>query len=329
MPRAEEFTVRAGDAALAGTLLMPDAPPPDDARGRYPCVLLLPSWLARDRDGDGGRVGHPAWFAPATAPRRGLLARLADALAQRGVASLRCDLRGCGGSEGAWEQVDLFTRIDDARDMVATMRSHGSLDLRRTGIVGHGAGAGIAISVAISDPAISALTLIGPGARSYRDLLRRAVGVRSRSPMPSSHPLVRALDRWSEEIIERAERREPAISLRLDGGERLELTLAGIEQEIHTPARALVTMLHRSVGLVHGEADEWSHPDESLLLADGLRESGDPPRRTVVPRAGHDLAEAGDEVIDEIAGDLASRLLPRDLPPVLLAIEEMGADTLG
>jgi len=44
-----------------------------------------------------------------------------------------------------------------------------------------------------------------------------------------------------------------------------------------------------------------------------------------VPGAGHDLAEAPDAVIDEIAADLAARLLPRELPPVLLAIEEMDA----
>lgn len=329
MVRTEELKVRAGAATLAGTLALPDGAPLADARGRYPCVLLLPSWLPRDRDGAYDRTGHPAWFAPGPVGERGLLARLADALAGHGVASLRCDPRGCGDSDGAWERVDLFTRIDDARDMVAAMRSHGGLDLRRTGIIGHGAGAAIAISVAVSDPAISALTLIGPGARSYRDLLRRSVGSRSRADAPSPHALVRAIDRWSEEILERAERRESEVAVWLDDGGKLDLSLAGIEQEIHTPARALVTMLRRSVSLFHGADDEWSHPDESRLLVDGLSEVGVPPRRTVVAGAGHDLSEADDALIDAIARDLADRLVPRDLPPVLLAIEEMGSNALG
>ena len=83
--------------------------------------------------------------APGTAPatragsrrppkaERGLLARLAEALAARGVASLRVDPRGCGASEGAWESTALFTKIDDARDMLSAMRGHPQLDLRRTG----------------------------------------------------------------------------------------------------------------------------------------------------------------------------------------------------
>ena len=58
-----------------------------------------------------------------------------------GVASLRYDPRGCGESDGAWEEVDLFTRIDDARDAIGAMRSRRELDLRRTAIVGHGEGA--------------------------------------------------------------------------------------------------------------------------------------------------------------------------------------------
>lgn len=317
--------IQAGDAQLAGTLTLPDAAPLPDRGGRYPGVLLLPSWLPRDRDGAYDRVGHPTWFAAADPAERGLLARLADALARQGVASLRCDPRGCGSSEGACESVDLFTRIDDARDMVAAMRSQGRIDLRRTGILGHGEGAALAVSVAISDPAIGALTLIGAGARSYRDLLRRAAGARARAATASPHPIVAAIDRWAEEIIEQAERREPETNVWLTRSTPVRLALAGVEQAIHTPTRALVTMLHRSVALVHGERDAWSHPDESALLAETLRAAGNAPEMRLVPDADHDLAEAPEAVIDGIAADLAARLLPRELPPVLLAIEEMDA----
>ena len=40
--------------------------------------------------------------------------------------------------------------------------------------------------------------------------------------------------------------------------------------------------------------------------------------------AGHDLAEAGDDVIGGFVDDLVRRMEPRELPPVLVAIEEMG-----
>jgi pimeloyl-ACP methyl ester carboxylesterase len=323
MARSEELSVRTSDGSLTGTLTLPDGPPPADRAGRYPNALLLPSWLPRGRDGDWDRGGHPTWYTPG-AGESGPLARLAAALAARSVASLRCDPRGCGTSAGAWEAVPLFTKIDDARDMLAAMRSHGALDLRRTGIVGHGEGATIALAVAVADPAVGALTLIGPSARSWRDVLRRGVAERARHGTDRDHPIVAALDRWSEDIIERAQRREAAFDLQLPGGERVRLELAGVEQAIHTPGLALATMLHRSVTLVHGADDGWSDPDESALLGVALAEGGSDPNRRVLAGAGHDLAEAGDAIIGELADDLAARLLPRDLPPVLVAIEGMG-----
>lgn len=320
--RSRDLAVRAGDVTLAGTLTLPDAPP--DERGRYPAALLLPSWLPRDRDGGWDRTAHAAWFATDD-DGPGLLARLAEALAARGMASLKCDPRGCGASEGTWERTSLFTRIDDARDMLAAMRSQPELDLRRTAIVGHGEGAATALSVAIGDPAVSALTLIGPAARSWRDVVRRSVAARDRHGQERRHALVAAFDWRSEEIIERAERREKSIDLRLPDGP-LTLELAWVEQAIHTPPLALATMLHRSVALVHGTDDAWSHPDESLLLAEALRAGGNRPSRRLIAGAGHDLAEAGDDVVAEIATDLAGRVTPVELPPVLVAIEEMGDD---
>jgi hypothetical protein len=56
------------------------------------------------------------------------------------------------------------------------------------------------------------------------------------------------------------------------------------------------------------------------VLVEGGNRSG----RQLVAAAGHDLAEAGDERIAAVAADLATRLLPTELPPVLVAIEEMG-----
>jgi alpha-beta hydrolase superfamily lysophospholipase len=324
MPRIEELSVRAGDVMLGATLVLPDAGP-DNASGRYPNVLLLPSWLPRDRDGNYDTDGHPGWFLPRVddAPP-GLLARLAEALAALGVASLRADPRGCGTSEGDWEEATLFAKIDDARDLLAAMRGRPELDLRRSGIVGHGEGAGIALAVAIGDPAISALTLIGASARSWRETLRRAAATRGREGAEHEHPIVAAIDRWSEDLIERAERREGHLTLPLRGGGSVTLALAPIEQAIHTPPLALATMLHRSATLVHGGSDSWSDPAEMALLASALTDAGTPPGTRLLTGVGHDLVEASDAVIGEVAADLASRLLPRELPPVLLAIEEMG-----
>ena len=323
----EPIRFRAGNLTLAGELLLPGEPSPD-ARRQIPWVLLLPSWMPRDRDGVFDDDRHSAWFGqgPMAPLRPGLLRRLAEALADLGVASFRYDTRGCGESEGDWAATDLFTRIDDARDALGAMRSRRELDLARTGIVGHGEGAAIGLSVAIADPAVGALTLIGASARSLRHQLRRGAATRARTGADLQHPLVAALDRWSEELIERSDRREPELALRLPGlpRERVTLNLAGWEQGFHTPAIALATMLHRSVSLVHGAVDAWSHPDEAELLRSVLEAAGNQADLRVIAGAGHELAEAPDEAVAAVAGDLAARLVARPLPAVLLAIQEMG-----
>ncbi len=327
VPRPLETAFRAGDLTLAGELLLPDDPPPADRRARYPWVLLVASWLPRDRDGALDDRGHPEWFAsgPMAPHRPGLLRRVANALARAGVASFRYDARGCGASEGDWATGDLFARIDDARDALGAMRGRRELDLSRTGIVGHGEGGALALSVAIADPAVGALTLIGPPARSGRDVFRRAAAMRDRTGVDREHPLVAALDRAAEELIERVARHEPGMVVPLPDGGTVTLNLAAWAQAFGTPPMALATMLHRSVSLVHGATDAWSHPDESVLLDAVLRSAGNAPSLRVLPGAGHDLAEADDAEIEAIAHELAARLEPRALPPVLLALEGMDA----
>jgi alpha-beta hydrolase superfamily lysophospholipase len=322
MPNSEELRFRAGDTELAATLTLPTAAADGE---RVPWVVLVPSWLPRERNGGWDRARHNGWFAPPELDGvSGLLGRVADAFAERGVASLRYDQRGCGESGGSWEDSDLFTRIDDARDAIGAMRSRRELDLRRTAIVGHGEGAVVALSVAIGDPAVGAVGLIGPAARSLRDVLRRGVAVRSRSGVDLEHPGVAALDRVAEELIERAERRESEVTLMI-GDEPVRLRLAGWEQAIHTPALALATMLHRNVVIAHGASDAWADPDESRLIADALSAAGTPPVLQTVEGAGHDLGEAADARIGAFADALVERMETRDLPPVLVAIEEMSS----
>lgn len=316
MIEQQELRFRAGDVSLAGTLTLPRAD------GRVPWVVMVPSWLPRDRDGGWDRSRHPDWFADEQgAP--GLFARLAEALAERGVASLRYDPRGCGASDGAWERTALFTRIDDARDAIGAMRSRPELDLRRTAVLGHGEGAGVAMSVAIGDPAIAAVGLVGASARSLRTVLRRGSSERARLGTDRRHPIVSALDDRTEELIERADRGEATMTLDV-AGSAVTLDLAGWDQAFHTPPIALATMLHRSVVLLHGAADAWAEPGESRLLVDALRDAGNDPLRRVVEGAGHDLGGAPDGVIGEYVTALAARIEPRELPPVLVAIEEMG-----
>jgi uncharacterized protein len=319
----QEIRFTAGTIELAGTLTTPDTAAAAPEPVRFPAALLLPSLLPRDRDGAWDRTRHSAWFAPEGPERRpGILARLAEALAAHGVASLRYDKRGCGASDGEWSSAGLFTLIDDARDALAVLRGQDVVDPARVGIVGHGEGAWIALSVAPADPAIGPLTLIGAPARGLRDVLRRGVAERARRRAEDGaaavDPFILSLDRGLEELIERAARGEPEMTLPVNHGP-VTLGLAGWEPAFQIPTRALATLQERSVTLVHGNDDAWVDPEEATLLAAALEASA-APRRIRVPRAGHDLAEAPDRLFRDLAADLAARLQPRRLPTVLLSI---------
>lgn len=318
MIHTEELRFRAGEGTLAGTLVRPAGD------GRHPWALLVPSWLPRDRDGGWDRDRHAGWFAPRGRDEGdGPLARLAMALADVGVASLRVDPRGCGASDGAWETASLFARIDDARDAIGALRSRPDLDLRRTAIVGHGEGAIIALSVAIGDPAVGLVGLLGAPARSLPSVWRRGASLRALDPTHHAHPIVAAIDRFAEPIFEAVERHEASIDVEV-GGIPLTLDLAAWDQGTHTPVVALATMLHRAVVVVHGAADAWVDPAEAAILVGVLREGGNDPLLVTLAGAGHDLVEADDAAIASVAADMAERLESRELPPVLLAIEEMG-----
>jgi hypothetical protein len=310
MPSSEELRFSAGSITLAATITLPAG---SDLTTRPPSVLLLPSFLPRDRDGRFDAVGHPDWFDPSA--ERGLLARLAEALASVGVASLRYDKRGCGLSDGTWTDADLFTLIDDARDAIAFLRSRGDLDPTRMGLLGHGEGGLLAMSTAAADPALSGLALIGVPARSWRDSLRWGIARRG----GSGPPFVRALDRGGEELIERVARGESQMRLPV-GSDRVTLGLRGWQQTFGTPGMALASLQDRSASVWHGQADVWINPDESGLLSAALPMPTSV-AATLIPQAGHDLEEADDRTILAIASDLAAHLEPRALPTHLLSID--------
>ena len=138
-------------------------------------------------------------------------------------------------------------------------------------------------------------------------------------------PLSELSRRKAEELIERCERREPAMEV-LIGGNPVRLGLAAWEQGIHTPPLALATMLHRSVVMIHGTGDAWADADESRLLEGVLRDAGNDPVLQLADGAGHDLAEAPDSSIGAFAEAIAARIEARELPPVLVAIEGMSSD---
>src|SRR5690606_10195194 len=164
---AEEVTVEADGYTLAGTLLIPR-----QASGPHPAALTI--------TGSGQQTRDSALPIPGLedyAPFR----QIAETLASRGIAVLRVDDRGVGGSTGAETLANATSSsfADDVRAQLRFLRSRADIDGDRIALIGHSEGALIAPMVAVGDSAVAALVLLAgtalPGDSVLREQLADAL----------------------------------------------------------------------------------------------------------------------------------------------------------
>lgn len=152
---AENVIVPArGGRVLAGTLVRPVRSAP------APCVVLVTGSGQQDRD-------ESLAILPGYRPFR----EIADALARRGVATLRLDDRGIGGSSGPVRGATTADFADDVADALAWLRARPDLDGARLGLAGHSEGGLIAPLVAVRDPRVRAVALLAGPAWTGRRIL--------------------------------------------------------------------------------------------------------------------------------------------------------------
>ena len=153
--RAEEVTVRnqAAGVTLAGTLTLPAVSPGT----KVPAVVLITGTGKQDRD--EASPGLRGWK-----PFR----QIADTLSRRGIAVLRMDDRGVGGSDAGSPDATTMDLAGDIRAAVAYLRTRPDIDASRIGLVGHSEGAQIAPIVAADDAALDAVVLVAGPSRVGR-----------------------------------------------------------------------------------------------------------------------------------------------------------------
>ena len=114
---------------LAGTLTFPNS------KGKFPAVILVTGSGQQDRNENIG--GHkPFWI-------------IADYLTRNGIAVLRVDDRGIGGSTGNFNQSTTGDFAEDALAGLTFLKSRREIDLKKIGIIGHSEG-GIVAPLAAS-----------------------------------------------------------------------------------------------------------------------------------------------------------------------------------
>lgn len=152
--KIEEVTYSNGEVKLAGTLTTPEG------AGPFPAAVLITGSGAEDRD--EAIFGHrPFWV-------------LADHLSRRGIAVLRVDDRGIGGSTG---DVQTATSADFAQDVLAGVRflqGRPAIDGKRIGLIGHSEGGLIAPLAASRSADVAFLVLLaGTGVPGEEIILRQ------------------------------------------------------------------------------------------------------------------------------------------------------------
>jgi len=153
-PTGVEVTIPGPQGALAGTLVDPGK----DA----PAILMIPGSGPTDRDGN-----NPLGV------KGGVYRQLAEALAAKGVATLRIDKRGMFGSKGA---------IADANDVTIAAYAadaHAWVDMLRakTGrkcvwLLGHSEGSLVALKAAQDPKGICGVILVSGAGRPYGEVIR-------------------------------------------------------------------------------------------------------------------------------------------------------------
>ena len=152
---------------IAGTLTIPSG------EGPFPCAVLISGSGQQDRN--ESLMGHQPFLI------------IANYLSSNGIAVLRYDDRGVGGSVMKnTEDVLEDTSADFATDaalMVQAARMHPEIDARRVGIIGHSEGGLIGPMVAINDSKLAFIVMLaGPGMKGLellplqQTLLLRANG---------------------------------------------------------------------------------------------------------------------------------------------------------
>jgi uncharacterized protein len=273
---------RGNGVVLAGSYVAPRA-----AAGRAPAVVFLSGSGVQDRDG-GVLPGH--------APFR----ELAAALAEAGIASLRLDDRGIGGSSGRYDDATIAQLAGDARAAIAWLARREDVDASRIILLGHSEGGLVAIEAAARGAPVAGLVLMGVPARTGREIIawqqEQGVARVVRDSLASRRTAIadQLLASSRDAVAELARLRAPFRFL------------------LDYDPRAVAARLRLPALVLHGTNDRQVPVTEAATLADALATCGAPIAVRPLPGLNHLF-------LDDPEGDPAGYplLLSRTLPPTV------------
>ena len=147
----EEITFTNGEAKLAGTLVLPEG-----YTRKTPVLIMVTGSGQEDRNEE---IFEHKPFAV-----------IADALARAGIATLRCDDRGVGGSTGEVLTATTEDFKDDALAGIKLLRER----FDKVGVIGHSEGGTIALMLAAEGQADFIISLAGMAVSGIETIVRQS-----------------------------------------------------------------------------------------------------------------------------------------------------------
>jgi len=292
---------------IAGALCLPE----DASSSRpVPGIVLLGGTGGDTRDGDMAPERSP--FS-ADAPKRGLQRRLAHALAESGVATLRFDKRGCGESGGTADTSDYETDLVDNVAAVRYLRSRPEIDPRRVGVCGHSAGAFNACLVAREVPDIACAGLLGALYGTIEELVEwnwgrvaaqwKSLSDEQRDWLRTNRPRDVVGAFRTKEFIAAARRGDAKVRLEAEGAS-VELDLVRFRQDMERPVANEFRHVRCPALVLHGGDDMNVHVEDAIGTYRALRKAGnDQVDLVIIPGLDHSF--------QPVEGDMPKRMWDR------------------
>jgi pimeloyl-ACP methyl ester carboxylesterase len=246
-PSGAPYTAEAVRVATAGNhWLTATLTRPKTASGRVPVAITIPGTGQLDRD------GTPDGFGGYQLNRE-----IAEVLAARGVALLRYDKRGVGGSSTGQGRTS-EAHADDVRAILRFLRARNDIAGDRVILIGHSEGGIIAPMVAAADSeGIRAVVLLAAPARPGREVMRSA----ARAQLAANPALSDAQrDSLADQRIARSDAAAAA-------GSWMRFYLDYDPLPVARRVRAPVLILQ-------GQTDQQVTPEHAALLASAMRQAG-------------------------------------------------------
>ena len=230
-----------GGFALAGTLTLPRA-----VRGRVPCVVTITGSGPEERD---ERIAGVKGYR--------IFGQIADRLGRGGIAVLRLDDRGTGGSGGRFKGATTRDFAADIEDALTWLRKDARVDGRRLALLGHSEGGLIAPMVAEHDATLRAIVLMAAPAYTGRRIVEYQNGNAVDRGRPASSAVRDSLLRVAMADVDSAAKQDPWLAMFLAHDP------CNVARRVRTPALML-----------QGETDRQVTAEQAELLAAAFREGG-------------------------------------------------------